>query len=147
MKLELIQTAIKIAMKERNSLEVETLRDAVAAIKKAAIDRRCEIDDILTNEILLKEQKMIKEMIDTCPADRTELMEKYNNKLAIINKFCPQLTTDPNEIRTIILVKCAELNIDPKTTNKGQFMKTLMPHLKGEVDMKVANQVITTLLK
>ena len=26
--------------------------------------------------------------------------------------------------------------------NKGQLMKAIMPHLKGKVDMKVANKVI-----
>ena len=31
--------------------------------------------------------------------------------------------------------------------NKGLIMKTVMPQLKGKVDMKIANQVIATFLK
>ena len=147
MKLETIQESIKIAMKAHATLEVETLRSVVAAVKKAAIDRRCEITEALVDEMLLKEVKIIKEQIETCPATRPEILEEYEHRLMIVENFAPKLVTDPIEITAMIEATLVKAGIDIETANKGQVMKAVMPVLKGKVDMKIANQVITTLLK
>lgn len=147
MTLEAIQDSIKMAMKTHATLEVETLRSVVAAVKKAAIDKRCEITEELVDEMLLKEVKIIKEQIDTCPATRPEMREEYEHRLMIVENFAPKLVTDEITIKTMIGVALASANVDPKTANKGQVMKAVMPALKGKVDMKIANQVIATFLK
>ena len=147
MKLETIQESIKIAMKTHATLEVETLRSVVAAVKKAAIDRQCEITEALVDEILLKEVKIIKEQIDTCPATRPEMLEEYEHKLMIVENFAPKLVTDPIEITAMIEATLVKAGVNIETANKGQVMKAVMPALKGKVDMKIANQVIATLLK
>ena len=147
MKLETIQESIKIAMKTHATLEVETLRSVVAAVKKAAIDKRCEITEELVDEMLLKEVKIIKEQIETCPATRPEMLEEYEHRLMIVENFAPKLVTDPIEITATIEATLVKAGVDIETANKGQVMKAIMPVLKGKVDMKIANQVITTLLK
>ena len=147
MKLETIQESIKMAMKTHATLEVETLRSVVAAVKKAAIDKRCEITEELVDEMLLKEVKIIKEQIDTCPASRPEMLDEFQHRLMIVENFAPKLVTDETTIKTMIGVALASANIDPATANKGQVMKAVMPALKGKVDMKIANQVIATFLK
>ena len=147
MKLETIQESIKIAMKTHATLEVETLRSVVAAVKKAAIDKRCEITEELVDEMLLKEVKIIKEQIDTCPATRPEMLEEYEHRLMIVENFAPKLVIDPIEITAMIEATLVKAGVDIETANKGQVMKAVMPVLKGKVDMKIANQVIATLLK
>ena len=147
MKLETIQESIKIAMKTYATLEVETLRSVVAAVKKAAIDRQCEITEALVDEMLLKEVKIIKEQIETCPATRPEMLEEYEHRLMIIENFAPKLVTDPIEITATIEATLVKAGVDIETANKGQVMKAIMPVLKGKVDMKIANQIIATLLK
>ena len=147
MKLETIQESIKTAMKTHATLEVETLRSVVAAVKKAAIDKRCEITEELVDEMLLKEIKIIKEQIDTCPDSRAEMKDEYMHRLMIVENFAPKLITDEITIKTMIGVALASTGVDPETANKGQVMKTVMPALKGKVDMKIANQVIATFLK
>ena len=147
MKLETIQESIKIAMKTHATLEVETLRSVVAAVKKAAIDRQCEITEKLVDEMLLKEVKIIKEQIETCPATRPEMLEEYEHRLMIVENFAPKLVTDPIEITAMVEATLVKAGVDIETANKGQVMKAIMPVLKGKVDMKIANQVITTLLK
>ena len=147
MKLETIQESIKTAMKTHATLEVETLRSVVAAVKKAAIDKRCEITEELVDEMLLKEVKIIKEQIDTCPASRPEMLDEFQHRLMIVESFAPKLVTDETTIKTMIGVALASANIDPAMANKGQVMKAVMPALKGKVDMKIANQVIATFLK
>lgn len=147
MKLETIQESIKTAMKTHATLEVETLRSVVAAIKKAAIDKRCEITEELVDEMLLKEVKIIKEQIDTCPASRPEMLDEFQHRLIIVESFAPKLITDETTIKTMIDIALASANIDLETANKGQIMKAVMPALKSKVDMKIANQVIATFLK
>ena len=147
MKLETIQESIKIAMKTHATLEVETLRSVVAAVKKAAIDKRCEITEELVDEMLLKEVKIIKEQIETCPAIRPEMLDEYEHRLMIVENFAPKLVTDPIEITAMVEATLVKAGIDIETANKGQVMKAVMPVLKGKVDMKIANQVIGKLMK
>ena len=147
MKLETIQESIKMAMKTHATLEVETLRSVVAAVKKAAIDKRCEITEELVDEMLLKEVKIIKEQIETCPATRPEMLEEYEHRLMIVENFAPKLVTDPIEITAMIEATLVKAGVDIETANKGQVMKAVMPALKGKVDMKIANQVINKLMR
>ena len=147
MKLETIQESIKIAMKAHATLEVETLRSVVAAVKKAAIDKRCEITEALVDEMLLKEVKIIKEQIETCPATRPEILEEYEHRLMIIENFAPKLVTDPIEITAMIEATLVKAGVNIETANKGQVMKAVMPVLKGKVDMKIANQIIDKLMR
>ena len=147
MKLDTIQTAINDAMKTRKTETVETLRDIVAAVKKAAIDKRCEITDELVDEILLKEQKIVQEMIDTCPEIRTDLLVKYDHKMRIINSFAPKIITNKAKIAAMVDAALIQEFGEAIPTNKGLIMKTLMPQLKGKVDIKIANQVISKYVK
>ena len=142
MKLETIQESIKTAMKTHATLEVEVLRGVVAAVKKAAIDKKCEITEELVDEILLKEVKIIQEQIDTCPETRPEIRDEYMHRLMIVESFAPKLISDEVEVAAIVLNLIAKEFDDDIPTNKGIIMKAVMPKLKGKVDMKVANKVI-----
>lgn len=146
MKLETIQESIKMAMKTRATLEVETLRSVVAAVKKTAIDKRCEITEELVDEMLLKEIKIIKEQIDTCPSSRPELKEEYEHRLEIVKDYAPKLMADPVEITAAIEALLVQAGVDAATANKGQIMKTVMPHLKGKADMAVVNKIVAELM-
>ena len=138
---EIIHSALKIGA----TLQVEVLRSVLAAVKKASIDERCEITEELIDKMLLKEQKIIQEMIDTCPSSRQDLLEEYRAKKDIIDFFAPIILKEPAEFRSMVEQILAEAEIDLKSANKGQAMKIVMPKIKGKVDMKVANQCITEL--
>lgn len=138
---EMIYSALKIGA----TLQVEVLRSVLAAVKKASIDERCEITEELVDKMLLKEQKIIQEMIDTCPASRKDLLEEYEAKKDIIDFFAPTIITNIAEVRYMVEQILVEVEIDLKSANKGQVMKIVMPKIKGKVDMKVANQCIIEL--
>lgn len=145
MLLENIQKDIVNSLKEKKSLRVETLRGVVAAVKKAAIDKRIDITDELTIEVLLKEKKIVQEMIDTCPSDRVELLDEYNLKMNIINEYAPKIITDENEIQNLIK-DIVNGEIEFTKSNRGQLMKLIAPALKGKADMKIVNKVIGDML-
>ena len=104
MTLETLQKEMIAAMKAKNKVRKDTISSIVSAVKKAAIDNKCKdnITEELVNTVILKEQKTMQEMIDTCPADRTDLLTEYKEKMTIITEFAPKLLTDPDEIKTFI---------------------------------------------
>lgn len=142
MTLDILKADMAAALKNGQTLIRSVLSDAIAAIQKTAIDRKQKdnITEELVNEVLLKEKKIIQEMVETCPADRTDLLEEYQFRLDIISDYAPHIITDKGRISIMIDAIAAETAID--MSNKGLVMKTVMPRLKGKVDMKVANEVL-----
>ena len=138
--LEFLQAEMIAAMKNKDKLRKDTISSLVQAIKKFEIDNKCK--DNITNEqlssVILKEKKMMQEMIDTCPADRTDTLAEFNARMAIINEFAPTLMDNEDVIKTFI----QNLGIEPIKSNRGEIMKAL----KGKADMKIANQVVSKML-
>lgn len=147
MKLETLQTAMFAAMKNKDKVRKEALSSLIGAVKKTAIDKKCKdsISEELVDEVILKEKKTVQEMIDTCPEDRIVLLEEYKNRLAVINEFAPVIVNDEEEIKKMIYHLLA--SVDIQQDGKNAVMKTIMPKLKGKVDMKVANKVLMEILK
>ena len=139
--LEILQVEMITAMKNKDKLRKDTISSLVQAIKKFEIDNKCK--DNITNEqlssVILKEKKTMQEMIDTCPADRTDTLAEFNARMAIINEFAPSLMDNEDAIKTFI----QNLGIEPIKSNRGEIMKAL----KGKADMKIANQVVSQMLQ
>ena len=135
-----LQKAMIDAMKARDKARKDSIAVLVSAAKKLAIDAGCreDIPDEMVDQAILKEIKSIKEQIDTCPADRTELLEEYNARLAVMSEFAPKMLSE-DEVRTILNEKFADVIA---TKNKGQIMKAVMSELKGKADGKVINAVV-----
>ena len=148
MELKVLQNEMVAALKARNKFRKDVISSLVGAVKKAAIDKNCRdnVTEELVNAVLIKEQKTMQEMIDTCPAERAETLATYNEKMKIIKEFAPQLLTDPIEIRASVEAILTEAGIEPVKKNKGLVMKTLMPKFKGKADMGIVNQVIGEIL-
>lgn len=144
MKLEQLQQEMIIAMKAGNKERKTIISNLIAQVKKVAIDKKCKdnITENLVNQVILKEEKTMQEMIDSCPKDRVEMLEKYNLQMAVIKELCPKLITDLNEIEKII-----KENINDIPLNKGQIMRKISPILKGKADMKLVSQCVDKMLK
>ena len=124
------------ALKEGNKLRREVLANLVASIKRTAIDEKVreDIPEELVNRTILKEKKVLQEMIDTCPHEREDLRNKYSLQMAIIDEYCPKIIEDPAKIAEFIDLLIIE--------HPGINMKTMMPMLKGKVDMKTASKIV-----
>lgn len=143
MTIKELQSAMIVAMKSGEKERKSVISNLIAAVKKVAIDEGCreDIPDSMVESVILKELKSANEQIDTCPADRTELLEGYKSKVKIITEFAPkQLGAD--EIKAIISEKFADVIA---TGNKGMIMKSVMGELKGKADGKLINQVVAEL--
>lgn len=140
MTLEKMLDAKVAAMKNGDMTTKNVLTNMIDACQKATITNkgRVEITEQLVDEVLIKYQKTIQEMIDTCPAERTELMNKYVAEMEVVKQYAPQLITDPGEIAAIIptIVPIGTAFIK---SNKGAIMKCVTPYFKGKADMKIVS--------
>ena len=139
MQIEQLQKEMIAAMKAKDKPRKDAISSLVSAVKKTAIDEGCrdDIKEELVNRVILKEMKTVKEQIDSCPAERTDLLAEYQQRYDIMSEYAP-------EVRKILTEKFADVIA---TKNKGQIMKTVMPELKGKADGKLIGQVVAELCK
>lgn len=145
MTLEKLQKDMIAAMKARDKERKDSISSLVSEVKKVGIDNGCRdnIPEDIVDSVILKEIKSVKEQIDTCPADRTDLLEQYKARYDVFNEYAPKLLSE-DEVRDILTTKFADVIA---TKNKGQIMKAVMAELKGKADGKVINQVVAELCK
>lgn len=145
MTFETLQKDMIAAMKARDKARKDAISSLISAVKKVAIDEGCrdDISEELVDRVTLKELKTVKEQIDTCPAERTDLLSEYQFRYDVIASYAPALMSE-DEIRQLLESKFADVIA---TKNKGMIMKTIMPELKGKADGKVINEVVASLCK
>lgn len=145
MKLETLQKDMIAAMKAKDKVRKDAISSLVSAVKKAAIDEKVreDIPEELVDRVILKELKSVKEQVDTCPVDRTDLLEAYKARYAIFEEYAPKMLS-AEEVKAVILEKFAEV---VATKNKGMIMKNVMGELKGKADGKVINEVVAELCR
>ena len=147
MTLEKMLDAKVAAMKNGDVTTKNVLTNMIDACQKAAITNkgRIELTEQLIDEVLIKYQKTIQEMIDTCPAERTDLLKKYQAEMEVVKLYAPQLMTNKGEIeRTINGILNGEVSLTK--ANRGNIMKLITPYFKGKADMKIVSQVVAEML-
>lgn len=147
MTLEKLQSEMIQAMKNKNKFRKQVISDMIAAIKKTAIDKKCKdnITESMVDEVLLKHKKIVQEMIDTCPADRTDTLEEYKQQMAIVLEFAPTLITDEAEIEKLVLNLTGGIRFIK--ANRGAIMRIISANLKGKVDMATVKKVVGGLME
>ena len=148
MTIEILTQKMYASMKNGDKLRKEVFSSVIGAVKKVAIDKGCRdnIPESLVDEVILKEQKTLKEMIDTCPVDRVETLAEYKDKFAVIEEIAPKMLTE-DEIAHELATFCESEGLDLVKANRAKIMKGFMPTIKGRADGKLANQVISNFLK
>ena len=143
MTLEQLQKDMIAAMKSGEKVRKNVISSLIAAVKKYAIDNgtRDNITEEITDMVILKELKSAKEQLDTCPAEREDLIAEYTTNYEIIKEYAPAQMGE-EEIKALLLEKYADVIA---TKNKGMIMKTVMAELKGKADGKVINKVVADL--
>lgn len=145
MQIEQLQKDMITAMKARDKVRKEAISSMISAVKKVAIDEgsRDNIKEDLVNRVILKEMKIAKEQVDTCPDERAELKAEYQATYDIIKEYAPELMSY-EEVKSYIADKFQDA---AAAKNKGQLMKSAMAELKGKADGKVINQAVSELCK
>lgn len=145
MQLETLQKDMVAAMKARDKSRKDSISSVISAVKKVAIDEGCrdDIKEELVDRVILKELKTAKEQLDSCPKDRTDLLEEYQARYDVIKEYAPAMMS-AGEVKALILEQFADI---VESGNKGMIMKNVMPVLKGKADGKIINEVVGELCK
>lgn len=140
--IDVIRKEMMTAMKNKDKERKESLSMLLSALKNAQIDKREDLTEAEENTIIAKEIKQTKEAMDTCPADRTDIIDECKARLAVLEEFAPEQMSE-EQIEAEINAVLAELGIDaPTMKDKGKVMKNLMPRVKGKADGKLVNQLV-----
>ena len=143
MTLENLQKDMIAAMKAQDKIRKNVISSMIAAVKRYGIDNgvRNDITEEMVDGVLLKELKTAKEQLDTCPPERTDLIEEYKVNYSIIKEYAPAQMGE-EEVKALLIEKFSDVIA---TKNKGMIMKTVMAELKGKADGKVINAVVAQL--
>lgn len=141
-KIEEVRSDMVKAMKAGDKETKETLSMLLAALKNKAIDKRSDLTEEEEVQVILKEIKQTKETLEMTPADRTEIIDECNKRLAVLEDYAPKMM-DESEIHEIVTATLKEIGIEtPTAKDKGKIMKSLMPKVKGKADGKLVNEIV-----
>jgi uncharacterized protein YqeY len=143
MTINQLQAEMMLSLRQGDRERKAVISDLIAQIKKAAIDKGCRdnITEEFVNAEILKAKKIFQEMIDTCPAHRTDLLEDYTARLNIVKEYAPSLMDDED----MILYQVVTYYEGPNT--KKDLMKWFNTNYRGRMDMKVAAMVADKFVK
>ncbi|MXP75429.1 GatB/YqeY domain-containing protein [Lachnospiraceae bacterium WCA-9-b2] len=146
-KIEEVRGDMVKAMKAGDKETKETLSMLLAALKNKAIDKRDDLTEEEETQVIMKEIKQTKEALEMTPADRTEMIEDCNKRLAVLEQYAPKMM-DEAEIRDVISATLKEIGVEaPTAKDKGKIMKVLMPKVKGKADGKLVNELLATFMQ
>ena len=141
-RIDEVRSAMMAALKAGDKPRKEALSLLLSALKARFIDKRADLTEEEENAVVYKEIKAAQETLDTLPADRLELIQECQLRIAVYREFAPQQMGE-EEIREVIREVLGELGIDaPGAKDKGRIMKALMPRVKGRADGALVNRVL-----
>ena len=138
---EKLDQDFKGALKAREEVRVSVLRILRTAIKNKEVEVRRKLDE---GEILSLIKSQVKQRIDSISqfekGGREDLVEREKAELAFIESYLPtQLTREEIERAAAELIDELEAK---SMKDMGRVMKTLMSRYAGQVDGKVAGELV-----
>lgn len=133
------------AMKEKNTIKLNTLRGVKAAMKQQNIDNKKEINDELLIDVVSKEIKTRNESIKEFEkGNRSDLIEKTSEEINYLNDYLPEQLSD-EELNKIIDEVFAKIN-PTGMSDMGKVMGSVTPLVKGKADMGKVSLIIKSRL-
>ena len=146
-KIDEVRAEMVTAMKNKDKERKDSLSMLLSALKNKAIDKREDLTPDEENEVIKKEIRQTKETLETAPADRTDIIEQCEKRLAVYKEFVPEDLSE-DAIREIVKGVLSDLGIaTPTAKDKGNIMKELMPKVKGKAEGSVVNKIVGEFLQ
>ncbi len=140
-----IANDLKVAMKARDQVLVDTLRSALSAFSYRRIEAGRELEENDQVDVVRKQVKQRNDSIaEYGKAGRTDLVDKETRERDILAAYLPQQKS-AEEIRAV--VRAALEGLAPAERKQGAAMKLVMPKLKGEADGNTIRLVVVEELK
>jgi len=144
--MESISNDLTSALKAGEKEKLLILRMVKSAIKNAEIEKGDPLNDDEVSAVLRTFAKRAKDSIEQfSQGGRDELAKKEKAQLAVIEEYLPkQLSED--DLRGMIKDAIQEQGASGMK-DMGKVMKALMIKAKGQVDGKVANNIVKEMLE
>ena len=110
-RVDVVRAAMVEAMKAKDKARKDSLSMLLSALKNAEIDKRSPLTEEEADAVVKKEIKQVKETIELAPADRADIREEAQARLAVYQEFAPEDLTE-EQIAEVIKSVLAELGID-----------------------------------
>ena len=139
-----LMTAVKDAMRAKDSARLGTLRFLQAAIKQKEVDERRELTDADVTAIIEKQVKQRRESIVAFEnAGRTETAAQELAELEVLQEFLPQQAS-PEELDAAIAKALADVAAQGVSgaPAMGKVMAILKAELAGRADMAAVSGLV-----
>lgn len=135
---------MKTAMREKNTVALNTIRMLKSAVKNAAIEKggaSAELNDAETVAVIRKEVKKRQDSIEQFErAGRQDLADTEKAELAVLQGYLPQPLSG-EEIAKLIEEAIAEIGATSKK-DMGPVMKLVQERAAGRADGKALSQAV-----
>jgi hypothetical protein len=132
---------MKAAAKEKAKARLSIIRFALAAVQNKEKELRRELSEQEAIQVIAGLIKKAKESIEQFKSgQRSDLVEKEENEIAVLQAFLPQqLTAAELEAQVSQAVEEAGASAPQ---DMGKVMKILMPRIAGRADGKMVNELV-----
>ncbi len=135
-----------MAMKEHDSVKKGVLGMVISGIALGEKEQGKEFTKPEELTYVQRELKQTRDSLEQTPADRIELISETKRKIEILESYLPkQLNED--EIAEAIHTIMEEKGLEATKKSQGPIMKEIMAKYKGQVDGKLVNKVLGTILR
>jgi hypothetical protein len=142
---EQIETDLKQAMRDKDTLARETLRMVLADLKNKRIELGRDLDESDELGVLRRAVKTRQDSVEQySKAGRTDLADKEAAEIRVLEGYLPR-TLNEAQTRELVGDLVRELGISSKK-DVGVLMKAIMARHKGEVEGKLVQKVASELL-
>lgn len=132
---------MKLAMKEKNKVELSVIRMVKASIQNEQIKSGHELSDEDQLTVLNRELKQRKDSLHEFEqAGRHELVERQHEEIKVLHKYMPEQLSE-EEVRNLVAETIAETGAQQKS-DMGKVMAAIMPKVKGKADGSVINRLV-----
>ncbi|MAB76044.1 MAG: glutamyl-tRNA amidotransferase [Verrucomicrobiales bacterium] len=135
---------MKMAMREKNTVALNTVRMLKSAIKNAAIEKGGADAELTDPEVMAVVRKEVKKRQDSIEqyeaAGRTELADQEKAEMEVLNGYLPEPLSD-EEIAAIVDAAVAEVGATSRK-EMGQVMKLVQERTAGRADGKTLSQAV-----
>ena len=147
--IEDIKSQLKVAMKEKDTVMLDTLRGVTSACTNELVASGKTPQDEVSDDMALKViGRLIKQRKDSIEqfekGGRADLADAEKLQLAVLEKFQPPQLSE-EEIRAIAEAKKAELGITDKS-KAGILTGAVMKAVSGKADGSIVKSIVESIL-
>lgn len=143
--LEELNKDMKDAMRSKDRDKLTTIRMIKSSIQNEEISKGRALEEEEEIAILSREKKQRLESYEEFErAGRTDLLEKLDEEIEIVDKYLPEQLTD-DEVRDIVNETIDGVGAE-SMQDMGQVMSSVMPKVQGKADGGQVNTLVREIL-